>query len=125
MNGLSNLIDRNLILRDAMKILSVSGLIILIKYLIKFFLQGKDSQLADIIISISNIDIVIFCCSLWIAKSFSMAVSFTIFLGIIFVELLLLKGLLIENLLDILLIFTHRATAFAAGLLMGLALRED
>jgi hypothetical protein len=125
MNGSIHLIDRNIFLRDAAKILSVSGVLIIAKYLITFFFADRDSQLADIIISISNIDILIFCCSLWLAKSYSMAVSFTIFIIIILIELLFLQGTIQENYMDILLILAHRAAAFSAGLLLGFALRED
>ncbi len=125
MNGSIHLIDKNIILRDAVKILSVSGVLIIAKYLITFFFTDRDSQLAEIIAMISNIDIIVFCCSLWMAKSYSMAVSFVIFIIIIFIELLFLQGTLMENYLDILLILAHRAAAFSAGLLMGFALRED
>ncbi len=125
MNGNIHLIDRNILLRDAVKILSISGVLIITKYLITFFVGDRDSQLADLIIRVQNIDIVIFCCSLWMVKSYSMAVSFVIFIIIIFIELLFLQGPLIENYLDILLILAHRAAAFSGGLLMGFALRED
>jgi hypothetical protein len=125
MNGNIHLIDRNIFLRDAVKILSVSCVLIIAKYLITFFFADRDSQLADLIIQVQNIDIVIFCCSLWMAKSCSLAVSFTIFIIIIFIELLFLQGMIIENSLDILLILSHRTAAFSAGLLMGFALRKD
>jgi hypothetical protein len=125
MNGNIHLIDRNIFLRDAIKILSILGVLIIAKYLITFFFGNRDSQLADLIIQVQNIDIIIFCCSFWLAKSYSMAVSFTIFIIIIFIELLFLQGTIMENYLDILLILAHRAAAFSAGLLLGFALRED